>query len=87
MIIDGQAVLLYGVPSLTNDIDITLRASIDELVRAIKALEDIGLEVLPEDIEDFVKRTGVLKWLKEFDSAIETGGFTALFADPCRRSE
>lgn len=60
MIIGGQAVLLYGSPRLTNDIDITLGANVDEFGRVLEAVEDMGLEVLPEDIESFVKKTFVL---------------------------
>ena len=39
MVIGGQAVLLYGTPRLTKDIDITLGVNIEEL----------GLKVIPDD--------------------------------------
>ncbi len=60
MIIGGQAVLLYGTPRMTKDIDITLGVSIDELERVITAIDEIGLKVIPEDFESFVKKTFVL---------------------------
>lgn len=60
MIIGGQAVLLYGSPRLTRDIDITLGVSVDEMKRVLNTAEGMGLEIIPQDIEAFVKRTFVL---------------------------
>lgn len=60
MIIGGQAVLLYGTPRLTRDIDITLGISIDKLSLAGEAVRDSGLKIIPENIEDFVEKTFVL---------------------------
>ncbi|MBW1778901.1 MAG: nucleotidyl transferase AbiEii/AbiGii toxin family protein, partial [Deltaproteobacteria bacterium] len=60
MIIGGQAVLLYGTPRLTRDIDVTLGVGVDEMERVLKAVERIGLEIIPEDFEAFVKKTFVL---------------------------
>jgi hypothetical protein len=60
MVIGGQAVLLYGTPRLTKDIDITLGVNIDKLKTALKVIEDLGLIVIPDEPEDFVKKTYVL---------------------------
>jgi hypothetical protein len=60
MIIGGQAVLLYGEPRLTRDIDITLGVSIDHLERLLQTIEQIPLKPLPNDIKTFVKQTMVL---------------------------
>jgi hypothetical protein len=60
MIIGGQAVLLYGNPRLTLDIDITLGAGVDHLEKTLAAVESIGLNVLPDDVESFVQETFVL---------------------------
>lgn len=60
MIIGGQAVLLYGTPRMTKDIDITLGIGIDALDRVLKAVAIIGLEIIPEDFRPFVQRTFVL---------------------------
>lgn len=60
MIIGGQAVLLYGVPRLTKDIDITLGVSIEELRLVINAAKSAGLKIVPENVEIFVKKTFVL---------------------------
>ncbi len=60
MIIGGQAVLLYGEPRLTKDIDITLGVNIDKLDHLLNVLRDLSLTPLPEDMETFVKETMVL---------------------------
>lgn len=65
MIIGGQAVLLYGEPRLTRDIDITLGVNIDGLARLLNAIKELPLKPLPEDIEAFVRETMVLPTLDE----------------------
>jgi len=60
MIIGGQAVLLYGTPRMTKDIDITLGVSVDQLEIVVKAVGELGLEIIPEDFESFVQKTFVL---------------------------
>jgi predicted nucleotidyltransferase len=60
MVIGGQAVLLYGSPRLTKDIDITVGVGVDGLALVLNAAREAGLEVIPEDHEDFVNRTFVL---------------------------
>ncbi|MFA5031479.1 MAG: nucleotidyltransferase [bacterium] len=60
MIIGGQAVLLYGEPRLTKDIDITLGIGIDELDKIIDIMKKIGLKALCENVKSFVKETYVL---------------------------
>jgi len=60
MIIGGQAVLLYGEPRLTKDIDITLGVDIDKLDELLDITKKIGLLPLPEDTKEFVEKTYVL---------------------------
>lgn len=60
IIIGGQAVLLYGEPRLTKDIDITIGLNIDALDKITKILKNIKLDPIPEDYRQFVKRTMVL---------------------------
>jgi hypothetical protein len=60
MIIGGQALLLYGEPRLTKDIDITLGAGTDRLPDVLNLLGALGLEPATDDIESFVQRTMVL---------------------------
>jgi len=60
MIIGGQAVLLYGSPRLTRDIDLTLGVSIDEMKKVLETAAHMDLDIIPKDIEAFIKRTFVL---------------------------
>lgn len=60
MVIGGQAVLLYGEPRLTADIDVTLGAGIRRLPDVLRSAQDLALECLPADPEAFVSRTMVL---------------------------
>lgn len=60
MVVGDQAVLLYGEPRLTRDIDITLGVGVDSLPVILDMVSQLGLEVLPEDPERFVQETLVL---------------------------
>lgn len=60
MIIGGQAVLLYGEPRLTKDIDITLGVGVEEFDRIAEAVNALGLKAQVPDGEAFVKETMVL---------------------------
>ncbi len=60
MLIGGQAVLLYGVVRLTEDIDITLGIDIDKLNKMKSLLKEMKLAI-PKSIDDnFVRKTNVL---------------------------
>lgn len=65
MIIGGQAVLLYGEPRLTRDIDITLGVNIDRINEILDVMQELSLKPIPEDIESFVRKTMVLPALDE----------------------
>lgn len=60
MIIGGQAVLLYGLPRMTKDIDITLGVDMRDLEKVVKSIAAIGLQIIPEHFESFVEKTFVL---------------------------
>jgi hypothetical protein len=60
MIIGGQAVLLYGEPRLTKDIDITVGVDTEALEKLERIAKGLGLKILVKDIESFVKQTFVL---------------------------
>jgi predicted nucleotidyltransferase len=60
MIIGGQAVLLYGSPRLTKDIDITLGVSVDRLADMEEMCRTENLRILPEEHRHFVQETYVL---------------------------
>jgi len=65
MVIGGQAVLLYGEPRLTKDIDITLGIGVEELEKVKSVVARLGLKVLVDNVENFVKKTMVLPTLDE----------------------
>ena len=60
MIIGGQAVLLYGRPRLTRDIDITLGIDSDKLELVEGLCEKMKLRILVENPKDFAQETKVL---------------------------
>lgn len=60
MIIGGQAVLLYGEPRLTRDIDITLGVGFEKLSQLFELLKKLKLVALPPNPSDFVRKTWVL---------------------------
>ncbi len=60
MIIGGQAVLLYGSPRLTRDIDITLGVDTDFYEKILKLCAGLKLKVLPKNPGQFVKNSKVL---------------------------
>ena len=60
MLIGGQAVLLYGEPRLTRDIDVTLGVGIDALEKVTEICREMSLTPLPSNIAEFVKQTMVL---------------------------
>ena len=60
MIIGGQAVLLYGTPRLTRDIDITLGIDTDKFQLIEGVCGKLKLKMLPENPEEFAKETKVV---------------------------
>ena len=60
MIIGGQAVLLYGSPRLTVDIDVTLGIGAEKLPLVVDLLREIDLTIIPENLTEFVGETSVL---------------------------
>lgn len=60
MVIGGQAVLLYGTPRLTKDIDITLGINIDRLPQISALARELHLRIIPSNYRDFVAKTMVL---------------------------
>ena len=60
MIIGGQAILLYGEPRLTRDIDVTVGIGLDKLPSLLEVAKKANLRILSERPEEFVKETMVL---------------------------
>lgn len=65
MIIGGQAILLYGEPRLTRDIDITIGVNTDYLDKLLSITRELNLRPIPKDIESFVTQTMVLPAIDE----------------------
>lgn len=65
MVIGGQAVLLYGEPRLTRDIDITLDLGVEGLEKILSIVRDLKLRILADTAVDFVKKTMVLPVIDE----------------------
>jgi len=59
MIIGGQAVLLYGEPRLTKDIDVTLGVDLTHLQNVLSAVREMQITPLV-DPESFTRQTMVL---------------------------
>jgi len=59
MIIDGQAVLLYGEPRLTKDIDVTLGVGVEDYQKIRRFIKELSLDPLVET-EEFTPKTLVL---------------------------
>jgi predicted nucleotidyltransferase len=70
MIIGGQAVLQYGRPRLTEDIDVTLGVDRPSLPVVLKAVKEISLYPRVQDIDGMVKKTNVLP-LVEKESGVK----------------
>jgi predicted nucleotidyltransferase len=60
MIVGGQAVLLYGEPRLTRDIDVTVGLGPERLDDILALAGNISLKPLPANPQEFVTTTMVL---------------------------
>jgi len=60
MVIGGQAVLLYGTPRLTRDIDVTLGINIDRLPEVAALAREYHLRIIPPNYREFAAQTMVL---------------------------
>lgn len=60
MLIGGQAVLLYGEPRLTRDIDITLGIGPEKLSSLLSIMKQLQLKPLVQEPQRFIEETMVL---------------------------
>jgi hypothetical protein len=65
MVIGAQAVLVYGRPRFTGDIDITLGVDVEQLSRLKKIAEEISLRPLRPDFEQFAMQTNVFSVVED----------------------
>jgi hypothetical protein len=57
----AQAVVLWGRPRLTADVDVTVELALDAVPRLLEGLERRGFELrVRRDVDDFIARTRVL---------------------------
>ena len=61
MVIGGQAILLYGEPRLTKDIDITLGVGVEGFVQISDLVRGLMLKVLVDDPEVFAEVKSYMK--------------------------
>jgi hypothetical protein len=61
----AQAVIVYGRPRLTADLDITVLADLDHVPHLVESLAPAGLVLQPIATDDFVRRTRVLPFVHE----------------------
>ena len=60
MVVGGQAVLLYGEPRATQDIDITLGVDVDSFDKVLKAVRTVDLIPISAHPQKFAQDTRVL---------------------------
>src|SRR5205085_8518968 len=60
MVIGGQAVLIYGEPRFTNDIDITLGVDSEKIDEVLNVVSELSFTILSENVKEFVRKTMVL---------------------------
>ena len=60
MVFGGQAVLLYGEPRLTRDIDITLGVDTSQAAALLRMIENLQWRILVDDVDEFLRQTFVL---------------------------
>ena len=65
MVIGGQAVLLYGEPRLTKDIDITLGVGVEGFTQITDLVRELSLKILVDNPEAFVHKTMVLPVIED----------------------
>ena len=65
MVIGGQAILLYGEPRLTRDVDITLGLGPDNVSEILDIAGSLGWKILVDSPEKFVTETMVLPCLEQ----------------------
>ena len=61
----AQAVVAYGQPRLTADLDVTVAADLEHVPELVSRLQVTGLRLQPTATDDFVRRTRVLPFVHE----------------------
>lgn len=80
LIVGGYAVIAYGYPRFTNDLNLLVRASPENGARAVRALERFGRPVGEFEPEDFVQTPAFISFATNqawFDLMTEIPGIDA----------
>ena len=59
----AQAVIHWGRPRLTGDVDVTAHLEPEDPAALVTAMRDAGFDLRVSDVDDFVRRTRVLPFL------------------------
>lgn len=59
----AQAVILWGEPRMSADLDVTVEMPSDELMGFVSAMEEAGFRLRIENVAEFVEETRVLPFL------------------------
>jgi hypothetical protein len=59
----AQAVMVWGRPRLTGDVDVTVHLEPDDPGGLVAAMGDAGFDLRVQDADDFVRRTSVLPFV------------------------
>jgi hypothetical protein len=68
----AQAVMVWGRPRLTGDVDVTVHLEPDDPSRLVAAMGSAGFDLRVQDPDDFVRRTRVLPFVhRETDMPLD----------------
>jgi hypothetical protein len=86
----AQAVMLWGQPRMSADVDVTAQLSLEDIPEFVAAMQEGGFALRVENFEEFASRTRVLPFLHrstEFplDVVLAGPGLEAEFLDRARR--
>ena len=62
-VFDAQAVMLWGRPRLTGDVDVTFLLEPDDPTGLLDAMREVGFDLRVHDVGGFVRKTRVLPFL------------------------
>ncbi len=88
----AQAVVVWGEPRMTADVDVTVELDPNQAPELVAELELAGFELRIRNVEDFVARTRVLPFMHPataipVDVVLAGPGLEELFLERCQRIE
>lgn len=87
----AQAVLIWGRPRMTADVDVTVALVPPDIGRFVSDMKTAGFELRVGDVDDFVRRTHVLPFVHSrtqmpLDIVLAASGLEKEFLDRARRA-